>query len=111
LADARCQAPGARRIQRPNPGAPPAARVGIDYKIAVDCHDPWTGRAEARHQYHLDCLPDLPLPGIYDAAILAVVHRDFVVMGAPRIRRWAKPNSILYDMKSVLPADAVEDRL
>ena len=43
--------------------------------------------------------------------ILAVAHRDFIETGATGIRRWAKPKSILYDVKSVLPVDAVEGRL
>ncbi len=54
--------------------------------------------------------PDAPPPG-RDAVILAVAHRDFVETGATGIRRWAKPKSILYDVKSVLPVDAVDGRL
>jgi UDP-N-acetyl-D-galactosamine dehydrogenase len=82
-----------------------------EYNIAVDAYDPWIDRAEAKHEYGLDCLPDAPAPGSYDAVILAVAHRDFVELGAVGIRRWAKPRSILYDVKSVLPADAVDGRL
>jgi UDP-N-acetyl-D-galactosamine dehydrogenase len=82
-----------------------------DYTIAVDCYDPWIDRAEAQHEYGLDCLPEAPEPGTYDAVILAVAHRDFIAMGATGIRRWAKPKSILYDVKSVLPVDAVDGRL
>ena len=82
-----------------------------DYSIAVDCYDPWIDRAEALHEYGLDCLAELPPPGTYDALILAVAHRDFIEMGAPGLRRFAKPRSILYDVKSVLPLDAVDARL
>jgi UDP-N-acetyl-D-glucosamine/UDP-N-acetyl-D-galactosamine dehydrogenase len=82
-----------------------------EYNIAVDAYDPWIDRAEAKHEYGLDCLPEAPAPGSYDAVILAVAHRDFVELGAAGIRRWAKPRSILYDVKSVLPADAVDGRL
>ncbi|RKT45541.1 nucleotide sugar dehydrogenase [Thiocapsa rosea] len=82
-----------------------------EYNIAVDCYDPWIDLTEAKHEYGLDCLPEAPEPGTYDAVVLAVAHRDFVETGAPGIRRWAKPKSILYDVKSVLPVDAVDGRL
>ncbi|RKT45218.1 nucleotide sugar dehydrogenase [Thiocapsa rosea] len=82
-----------------------------DYNIAVDCYDPWIDRAEAKHEYGLDCLPEAPAPGSYDAVILAVAHRDLVESGATGIRRWAKPKAILYDVKSVLPVNTVDGRL
>ncbi len=82
-----------------------------EYNIAVDCHDPWIDRAEARHEYHIDCLPDLPPPATYDAVILAVAHRDFIDLGAAALRALGKAKSILYDVKAVLPVDAVDGRL
>jgi UDP-N-acetyl-D-galactosamine dehydrogenase len=82
-----------------------------DYNLTVDCYDPWIDRDEAKHEYGLDCLPAPPAPGTYDAIILAVAHRDFIATGATGIRHWAKPKSILYDVKSVLQFDAVDGRL
>jgi UDP-N-acetyl-D-galactosamine dehydrogenase len=82
-----------------------------DYNLTVDCYDPWIDRDEAQHAYGIDCLPAPPAPGTYDAIILAVAHRDFIATGATGIRHWAKPKSILYDVKSVLPVDAVDGRL
>ncbi|MCC7277335.1 MAG: nucleotide sugar dehydrogenase [Chromatiaceae bacterium] len=82
-----------------------------DYSIAVDCFDPWVDRAEAKHEYGIDCLPALPAPGSYDAVILAVAHRDFITLGAPALRALGKARSILYDVKSILPAAAVDGRL
>ncbi|HSO80081.1 MAG TPA: nucleotide sugar dehydrogenase, partial [Chromatiaceae bacterium] len=82
-----------------------------DYSIAVDCFDPWVDRAEAKHEYGIDCLPALPAPGSYDAVILAVAHRDFIALGAPALRALGKARSILYDVKSILPAAAVDGRL
>ncbi|WP_245969916.1 UDP binding domain-containing protein [Thiocapsa rosea] len=82
-----------------------------EYNIAVDCYDPWIDRTEAKQEYGLDCLPEAPAPGSYDAVILAVAHRDFIAMGATGIRNWAKPTSILYDVKSVLPVGSVDGRL
>ena len=36
-----------------------------EYSIRVDVHDPWVDRAEARHEYRLDCLAALPDHGTY----------------------------------------------
>ncbi|MFB1490985.1 MULTISPECIES: UDP binding domain-containing protein [unclassified Thiocapsa] len=83
----------------------------LEYNIAVDCYDPWIDRAEAKHEYGLECLSEASPAGSYDAVILAVAHRDFVAAGATGIRQWAKPKAILYDVKSVLPVDSVDGRL
>lgn len=82
-----------------------------DYAIEVDCYDPWIDRADARHEYGLDCLAGPPAAGGYDALILAVAHRDFVELGAAGLRRFGKSPSVLYDVKSVLPKLAVDARL
>ena len=82
-----------------------------EYSIAVDVHDPWVDRAEAKHEYRLDCLAEMPDPGTYDALILAVAHREFIAMGPAAIRAQGKTKCVLYDVKSALPADQVDGRL
>ena len=52
-----------------------------------------------------------PGHGTYDAIILAVAHREFADWGAERIRAFGKPGAILYDVKQLLPRDAVDGRL
>jgi len=80
------------------------------YGLHVDVHDPWVDPAEARHEYGID-LVENPQKGDYDGIIVAVGHRQFKEMGAEGIRAFGKPQSVLYDIKYVLPADAVDDRL
>ena len=80
------------------------------YGLHVDVHDPWVDPAEARHEYGID-LVENPKKGDYDGIIVAVGHRQFKEMGAEGIRAFGKPQSVLYDIKYVLPADAVDDRL
>lgn len=82
-----------------------------EYSIRVDVYDPWVDRAEARHEYRLDCLAELPDPGTYDAIILAIAHRDFIAMGPAAIRALGKAKCILYDVKSALPTGQVDGRL
>jgi UDP-N-acetyl-D-galactosamine dehydrogenase len=80
------------------------------YHANVDVHDPWVSADEARHEYGLELVSDLT-PGKYDAVVLAVAHRQFIELGADRIRALGKPGCVLFDVKQVLPRDKVDDRL
>lgn len=76
----------------------------------VDVWDPWASSEAARHEYDLE-LVDQPVPGTYDAIVLAVGHREFAQLGAAAIRALGREQSVLYDVKSILPATAVDGRL
>jgi len=80
------------------------------YNAQVDVHDPWVNPAEAAHEYGLTPLAEPPT-GAYDAVIVAVGHRQFVALGAAGVRAYGKPSSVVYDVKYVLPRDAVDGRL
>jgi UDP-N-acetyl-D-galactosamine dehydrogenase len=80
------------------------------YNADVDIHDPWISAAEAKHEYAITPV-DAPRAGDYDAVIVAVGHRQFVDMGHAGIRAFGKPQSVVYDVKYVLPRDAVDGRL
>ena len=80
------------------------------YHAQVDVHDPWVDAAEARHEYGLDLVSELK-PDSYDAIILAVGHKQFVEMGANQLRRLGKPGCVLFDVKNLLPLEAVDGRL
>lgn len=80
------------------------------YNARVDVHDPWVDAAEAEHEYGLAPLAE-PAAGTYDAVIVAVGHRQFVALGAEGVRAYGKPESVVYDVKYVLPRDAVDGRL
>ena len=80
------------------------------YNITVDVYDPWVSVTEAEHEYGITPIQQ-PLDGSYDAMILAVAHEEFKQLGAERIRRFGKADSVLYDLKYLLPADAADLRL
>ncbi len=82
----------------------------VSYGMSVDVHDPWVDAAEATDEYGLDLVAD-PEQGAYDAVIIAVAHDQFRALGAEGIRAFCKDRSVLYDIKYVLPSDAVDDRL
>jgi UDP-N-acetyl-D-galactosamine dehydrogenase len=80
------------------------------YDAQIDVHDPWVSVAEAEHEYGIHPV-EHPEPGSYDAVIIAVGHRQFVAMGVDGIRALGKPSTVIYDVKYVLPRDAVDGRL
>ena len=80
------------------------------YHAEVDIHDPWVDAAEATHEYALTPIAQ-PMEGDYDAVIVAVGHRQFVTLGTEGVRAFGKPASVVYDVKYVLPRDAVDGRL
>ncbi len=53
----------------------------------------------------------MPAPGVYDAVLVAVAHDAFRELGAARIRAFGKPRSVVFDVKHLLPAGAVDGRL
>ncbi len=80
------------------------------YHANIDVYDPWVSAEEAKHEYGLDLI-DAPKAGYYDAIILAVGHHQFMELGAEKIRALGKPDCVLFDVKHLLPREAVDDRL
>ncbi|XGA80995.1 Vi polysaccharide biosynthesis UDP-N-acetylglucosamine C-6 dehydrogenase TviB [Halomonas sp. CH40] len=81
-----------------------------DYGVHVDVFDPQVNKAEAYAEYAIHPVAE-PEMGVYDAMVLAVSHREFRALGAEGIRAWGKPDHVLYDLKYVLPKEAVDLRL
>jgi UDP-N-acetyl-D-galactosamine dehydrogenase len=82
------------------------------YSIEVDVHDPWVDGGHAQHEYGLTPVAAEALKdGAYDAIVVAVAHRQFVEMGAARLRQLGKPGAVLYDVKYALPRADVDGRL
>ena len=80
------------------------------YNIAVDVYDPWVSVTEAEHENDITPIQQAS-SGSYDAVILAVAHSEFKDLGAEQIRGFGKADSVLYDLKYLLPAGASDLRL
>ncbi len=80
------------------------------YGCNVDVHDPWVDEAEAREEYGIELVAQ-PAKGEYDVVIIAVAHDCFRELGEQGIKAFGSSNAVVYDIKYVLPADAVDDRL
>jgi UDP-N-acetyl-D-galactosamine dehydrogenase len=76
----------------------------------VEVYDPWASAAECRHEYGFPLVRELK-PARYDAAVVAVAHRQFRELGARGLRRLCRRSHVLYDIKHVFPAAAVDGRL
>jgi UDP-N-acetyl-D-galactosamine dehydrogenase len=80
------------------------------YGIHVDVHDPWIDPGSAVEEYGLHPIAT-PEKGVYDGIFVAVAHNEFYALGVEGLRTFGKPNHVLYDLKSILPADQAELRL
>ena len=80
------------------------------YNANVDVYDPWVSADEAQHEYGIRPVSE-PQQGTYDAVVVAVGHKQFVALGETGIRAFGKPDMVLYDVKYVLPREAVDGRL
>ncbi len=80
------------------------------YGAEVEIYDPWADGRECRHEYGLRPIRSLT-PKRYDAAVVAVAHREFRDMGAEGVRRLCKKQHVLYDIKHVFRAAEADGRL
>jgi UDP-N-acetyl-D-galactosamine dehydrogenase len=82
----------------------------VKFGAAVDVWDPWVSAQEARHEYGIR-LVKKPVRGRYDAVVVAVGHRQFQAMKPAELRRLAKRNHVLYDIKHVFARQEADGRL
>ena len=80
------------------------------YGATVDAWDPWVSAKEARHEYGIT-LVQKPARKRYDAIVVAVGHRQFQAMKLAELRRLAKRNHVLYDIKYVFNRHETDGRL
>lgn len=81
-----------------------------EYGMDADIYDPWVDPKEAQDEYGITPV-QTPKAGEYDAVIIAVAHNEFRALGAEGIRAYAKPVSVLYDLKYVLSSEEADIRL
>ena len=72
----------------------------------VDIYDPWAVASEVKHEYGRDIVSSYSMND-YNAIVLAVAHNKFktIDFGA------RSTNTVLYDIKSILPIEVVDGRL
>jgi UDP-N-acetyl-D-glucosamine/UDP-N-acetyl-D-galactosamine dehydrogenase len=72
----------------------------------VDIYDPWANAGEVKHEYGRDVVSSYTMND-YNAVILAVAHNEFKSLDFSK----RNGNTVLYDIKSILPVGTVDGRL
>jgi UDP-N-acetyl-D-galactosamine dehydrogenase len=80
------------------------------FHAQIDVFDPWANAQEVKNIYALELLADLQ-NNSYDAIILAVGHQHFLDMGPIKIKNLGKENSVIFDVKQILPLEIIDGRL
>lgn len=79
-----------------------------EYDLNISIYDPWANPAEVKHEYGWECTNKLEDGKNYDAVILAVAHNEFSDLDLKSV---CKEESIIYDVKGMLPKTTVDARL
>jgi UDP-N-acetyl-D-glucosamine/UDP-N-acetyl-D-galactosamine dehydrogenase len=80
------------------------------YGAEVDIYDPWADAADCKHEYGIRPVRALSRKH-YDAAVVAVAHKEFRELGAQGVRSLCRKNHVLYDIKNVFKAAESDGRL
>ena len=72
----------------------------------VDIYDPWADAGDVKHEYDREIVSKYDMSN-YDAIILAVAHNEFKALDFSKRNR----DTVLYDIKSILPIGVVDGRL
>jgi len=78
--------------------------------LAVDVFDPWVDSNDESIVGIMNII-NQPQFNSYDGIIVAVGHSVFVDLGIEKIKRFAKKQSVLFDVKSIFPIDSSDVRL
>ena len=78
-----------------------------EYDLHITIYDPWANATVAKREYGVDIVNELP-QGPFDAAILAVAHREFKELNVPQL---VKAQHVIFDVKGFLDRTIVDGRL
>lgn len=79
-----------------------------EYKVKVCIHDPWANSDQVKQEYGVICQNGESKKRQYDAILIAVAHQEFKHLDLTKL---CKENTVVYDIKSVLPNTMVSARL
>ena len=82
-----------------------------EFGMAVDVYDPVAETSGLAEKYSMGILDEADFQkakGRYSAVILAVAHDEFRGID---VREWVEDEGVVYDVKSVLPHDQIDERL
>nr|WP_295933516.1 nucleotide sugar dehydrogenase [uncultured Dyadobacter sp.] len=77
-----------------------------DFGMQVEICDPWASQEQVLNEYSIALL-EKPV-GTYEAVVIAVAHNEFHSM---EFGDFIAPDSVIFDLKSILPQEMVDSRL
>ena len=80
-----------------------------DYSAQIDVYDPWADAAVVNHEYNIELIE--PSAAQYDAIIIAVAHNEFKKLSMAEIRKYGKPDALVFDLKYLFSAEEADLRL
>ena len=80
-----------------------------EYHVKITVYDPWANPQIVKHEYGIDIVDTIPADR-FDAAIVAVAHRQFREMEID-FDALLSANHVIYDVKAIMPRDLVDGRL
>jgi UDP-N-acetyl-D-galactosamine dehydrogenase len=81
------------------------------FNATVDVWDPWVSAESGKNEAQLECLSAPPAPGVYDAVVVAVGHREFVKAGAAGVQALGRNGAVIYDVKGIFGKEETDGRL
>lgn len=80
-----------------------------EYTENITIYDPWANPESVKHEYGVDIIKELSADEKYDAIILAVGHTQFASLNIEALK--SSSDSVIYDVKGILPRDITDGRL
>lgn len=80
-----------------------------EYNVNITVYDPWAKPEVVKKEYGIDIVSELPNKK-YDAAIVAVAHREFRKHEV-NMDTLLKDNHVIYDVKGIMPRNIIDGRL
>lgn len=80
-----------------------------EYNVNITVYDPWANPEIVKREYGIDIVDQLPSDK-FDAAIVAVAHRQFREMEID-FDTLLNANHVIFDVKAILPRELVDGRL
>lgn len=80
-----------------------------EYSKNIMVYDPWVNTDLVKHEYNIDVVDTLSCEAKFDAIILAVSHNQFLDLDIVSLKR--STQSVIYDVKGILPRNIIDGRL
>ena len=83
----------------------------VQYGALIDIYDPWVDGDGGIDLPKGAQVVSAPASGAYSGIVLAVAHDEFKSLDRTKLAEWSGNSAVVYDLKYILPRDAVDLRL